>query len=98
MTKFDKSETKRLLKVKDTLEDIYDNDAMRKYGIKTPFTVAAITATYNQLIDSIGHSADTVFSDVKKFFESRGFFIERLEDGIGWRIYISERIKKRFVD
>lgn len=92
--KLNKTETKRLLKVKETLEDMFDNGKLKKYGIVSPFCAREITNCYNGIVKDVTHSTVTGFSDVKNFFEKRGFIIEDMPDGSnGWNIYISNRLK-----
>lgn len=93
--KLNKTETKRLLNVKDTLEDMFYNGKLNKYGIVSPFVAKEIADCYNGIVKDIAHSTVTGFTDVKNFFEKKGFIIENMSDGSnGWNIYISNRIKK----
>ncbi len=92
--KLNKTETTRMLKVKAILEDAFDNGNLRKYGF-VPYTLREIASCYNGMIKDVTHSTVTGFSDIKEFFEKRGFLVEPMPDGSnGWDIYISERMKK----
>lgn len=88
-----KTETKRMLKVKFALEDMFDNGKLGKYGV-VPYTAREIVMCYNGLVRDVRHSTETICSDVKAFFESRGFLVVEKEIENGWDIYISERMKK----
>ena len=88
-----KIETKRMLKVKSDLEDMFDNGHLNKYGV-VPYTAKEIAMCYDGLIYDVTHSTVTGSTDVKIFFEKRGFLIEEMEASIGWNIYISDRVRK----
>lgn len=88
-----KSETKRILKVKSDLEDMFDNGHLRKYGV-VPYTAKEIAMCYDCLVYDVTHAVATISMETKIFFEKRGFLIEKMETGIGWNIYISNRVKK----
>lgn len=88
-----KTETKKMLKVKAVLEDIFDNGKLGKYKV-VPYTAREIAMCYNELVRNVRHSTETICFDVKVFFESRGFLVVEKEIDNGWDIYISERMKK----
>lgn len=91
--KLNKTETNRLFKVKSALEDMFDNERLNKYGV-VPYTAREIASCYNGIVKDVRHSTVTGSSDVKNFFEKRGFLIEDMLDGSnGWNIYISNRLK-----
>ena len=88
-----KTETKRMLKVKSDLEDMFDNGHLNKYGV-VPYTAKEIAMCYDCLVYDITHTVTTISMETKIFFEKCGFLIEEMETGIGWNIYISNRVKK----
>lgn len=91
--KLNKTETKRMLKMKETLEDMFDYGKLNKYRV-SPYTAREIANCYNGIVKDVTHSNVTGSSDVKNFFEKRGFLIEDMPDGSnGWNIYISNRLK-----
>ena len=94
-TQLNKSETARMMKVKSALVDMFDGH-LTKYGM-TPFDARELAFCYNGLIHDITHSTDTGFSDIKNFFEKRGFLVEYNGTG-AWDIYISARMKKLCAD
>jgi len=94
--KLNKTETKRMLKVKEILEDAYNSGNLRKYGF-VPYTLREAAGCYNGMVKDVTHSTVTGFSDIREFFEKKGFLIEPMPDGSnGWNIYISERMKKLY--
>ena len=94
-TKFNKSETARMMKVKNALSDMFDGN-LAKYGV-TPFEVKELALCYNVLVHDATHSIDTGILGIKNFFEKRGFLVE--DTGAGaWDIYISARMKKLCAD
>ena len=94
-TQFNKSETSRIMKVKSALSDMFDGH-LAKYGM-TPYDVKELALCYNGLVYDVTHSTDTGFSDIKNFFEKRGFLVEDTGTG-AWDIYISARMKKLCAD
>lgn len=92
-----KTETKRMLKVKSILEDMFDNGKLGKYDA-TPYTAKEILMCYNGLISDVKHSTETIYSNVKTFFEKRGFLVIEKDIDNGWDIYISERMRKLCAD
>lgn len=94
-TQLNKSETARMMKVKSALSDMFDGH-LTKYGM-TPFEVKDLALCYNGLVHDVTHSTNTGFSDIKNFFEKRGFLVEDTGTG-AWDIYISARMKKLCAD
>lgn len=77
---FTKTEQKKLLKIKDILEEIW-NGKLNKYHL-TVTEANMIADAYNQIIKV--NTAPTICKEVKQFFEKYGFGAK--EDGIGWII------------
>lgn len=90
-TKFNKSETERMMKIKYALSDMFDGH-LSKYGM-TPYEVKDLTLCYNDLVYDVTNSTDTCILAVKNFFEKRGFVVEDTGTGT-WDIYVSARMKK----
>lgn len=66
--KLNKTETKRIQKVKEALEDMFDNGRLKKYGIVSPLCAREIATCYNGIVKDITHSTVTGISNVKNFF------------------------------
>lgn len=79
---FTKTEQKRLLKMKNILEEIWDGK-LNKYHL-TVTQANIITNSYNQIVN--GDIPRTIDFNVVQFFEKYGFHTE--EEGIGWIITI----------
>ena len=94
-TQFNKSETARLMKIKNALSDMFDGH-LAKYGV-TPFEVKELAICYNGLVYDVTHSTDTSILGVKNFFEKHGFVVEDTGTGT-WDIYVSARMKKLCVE
>lgn len=90
-TQFNKSETARIMKIKNALSYMFDGH-LAKYGM-TPFDVKELALCYNGLVYDVTHSTDTSILDVKNFFEKHGFVVEDTGTGT-WDIYVSARMKK----
>lgn len=90
-TQFNKSETARIMKIKNALSDMFDGH-LAKYGV-TPFEVKELALCYNDLVYDVTHSTDTCILVVKNFFEKHGFVVEDTGTGT-WDIYVSARMKK----
>ena len=90
-TQLNKSETARIMKIKNALSDMFDGH-IAKYGV-TPFEVKELALCYNGLVYDVTHSTDTAILGVKNFFEKCGFIVEDTGTGT-WDIYISARMKK----
>lgn len=90
-TKFNKSETARMMKAKNDLSDMFDGN-IAKYGV-TLFEVKELALCYNGLVHNVTHSTDTSILGVKNFFEKHGFVVEDTGTGT-WDIYVSARMKK----
>ena len=90
-TKLNKSETARMIKVKNALSDMFDGH-LAKYGL-TPYEVKYLALCYNGLVHDVTHSTDTSILGVKNFFEKCGFIVEDTGTGT-WDIYVSARMKK----
>lgn len=90
-TQFNKSETARIMKIKNALSDMFDGH-LAKYGM-TPFEVKELALCYNGLVYGVTNSTDTSILGVKNFFEKHGFVVEDIGTGT-WDIYVSARMKK----
>lgn len=90
-TQLNKSETARMMKIKNALSDMFDGH-LAKYGV-TPFEVKELALCYSGLVYDVTHSTDTAILGVKNFFEKYGFLVEDTGTGT-WDIYVSSRIKK----
>ena len=90
-TQLNKSETARMIKVKNALSDMFDGH-LGKYGM-TPYDVKELALCYNGLVYDVTHSTDTAILGVKNFFEKCGFIVEDTGTGT-WDIYVSARMKK----
>jgi len=66
--KLNKTETKRMLKVKEILEDVFDNGNLRKYGF-VPYTLREVASCYNGMAKDVTHSTVTGFLDIKVFLK-----------------------------
>lgn len=91
---WNKTETKRLLKVKNILTEVWEGKLSKyKRTIPTSYIAHEIADCYNELAN--GESCVVFKEDVKKFFEKYGFIIEN-EDCITWRIFVSDRHKELY--
>lgn len=87
---FNDREKRRLLKVKTKLGDMWEGN-LRRYHV-TPHTAREIANRYNALVKAPETlSRETISYDVKNFFGKNGFVVENY--GIGWKIYVSERLR-----
>ena len=69
-------------KVKAALEDMYENGNLKRYHVPSVAIFRCIEDAYNTL--AYRDYAETITTEVKDFFQRRGFKVE--EKGIGWRI------------
>lgn len=91
---WNKTETKRLLKVKNILTEVWEGKLSKyKRTIPTSYIAHEIADCYNELAN--GESCVVFKEDVKKFFEKYGFIVE-CEDCITWRIFVSDRHYKAY--
>lgn len=80
---FNKIEQNKLLKIKNILEDVYDNGKLREYNL-VPYSAEELAYCYNSIVRDVTHSTVSISNDVKNIFEKHGFKIK--EKGIGWEI------------
>lgn len=80
-----KTQTKRMLKVKEALEDMFEGNLM-KYGV-TPCMIYEILDIYNNILNTQNHVGSTISTNIKHFFEKRGFEIKQASP-IAWYIGI----------
>lgn len=69
------AQTKRMLKVKSLLEDMFDNGKL--HGL-TPCCVRDMASCYNEIIQSIEHYGMTMFEEVASVFKKYGFRVETI--------------------
>lgn len=82
---FTKAEQKKLLKIKNILEDAYNNGKLRKYGL-SPYSAEELAHCYNTIVRDLTHRTVTICSEVKNILEKHGFNVNT--KGIGWEIYL----------
>ena len=90
-----KTQTKKMLKVKGLLEDMFDNG--KSHGL-TPYCMRDMASCYNEIVKSVEHYGMTMFEEVANMFRKCGFRVEDAEtpDTIPhWHIHIlTEKQKK----
>lgn len=69
-------------KVKAALEDMHENGNLKRYHVPSAGVLHCIAGTYNAIVRR--NYAETITTEVKDFFQRRGFKVE--EKGIGWII------------
>ena len=83
-----KAQTKRMLKAKNLLEDMFDNGKL--HGL-TPYCVRDMASCYNEIIQSIEHYGITMCEGVADMFRKCGFRVEAVETPgtiLHWKIHI----------
>lgn len=83
-----KTQTKKMLKAKGLLEDMFDNG--KSHGL-TPYCIKDMASCYNEIVKSVEHYGMTMCEEVANMFRRCGFRVEDAEtpDTIPhWHVHI----------
>ena len=86
--KLTETQTKRMLKAKNLLEDMFDNGKL--HGL-TPYCVKDMASCYNEIVKSVEHYGMTMHEEVANMFRKCGFRVEAVETPdtiLHWDIHI----------
>ena len=71
-----KTQTKKMLKAKGLLEDMFYNG--KSHGL-TPYYMRDMASCYNEIVKSVEHYGMTMFEEVANLFRKCGFRVEDAE-------------------
>lgn len=70
------AQTRKMLKAKDLLSDMFDNGNL--HGL-TQYCVRDMASCYNQIVKSVEHYGMTMYESVANLFKRCGFRVEEVE-------------------
>lgn len=90
-----KTQTKKMLKAKGLLEDMFDNG--KSHGL-TPYCIKDMARCYNEIVKSVEHYGMTMCEEVANMFRKCGFRVEDAETPgtiPHWHIHILNEKQER---
>lgn len=84
-----KTQTKKMLRVKEAIEDIWEGN-LRKYHIPSTYIAHDIAKVYDDILHLHNHEGLTISEDTKNFYKRMGFVVEEPDysTSIAWYITI----------